>query len=81
MISAKTKARWDYYSVIEGAREEGEELGRAIGEALGEARGEARGAHEKAVEMAIKLIKKGLGLAEISELTELSITEIEKLHH
>ncbi len=71
MISAKTKARWDYYAVIDGAK--------IMGREEGEARGEARGAHENAVKVAIKLKNKGVPLAEIEELTELSIEEISKL--
>jgi predicted transposase/invertase (TIGR01784 family) len=71
MISAKTKARWDYYYAIDGAKI----MGREEGEALGE----ARGAHEKAVQMAIKLKNKGVPFEEIQELTELSITEIKEL--
>ncbi|HMI02011.1 MAG TPA: hypothetical protein VK541_05985, partial [Pedobacter sp.] len=71
MISAKTKQRWDYYSVLETAKEMGEEKGRAIGE--------EKGAHEKAVTVATKLKNKGASLEEIQELTELSIDEIKKL--
>ncbi|HMI04283.1 MAG TPA: hypothetical protein VK541_17475, partial [Pedobacter sp.] len=83
MISAKTKQRWDYYSVLETAKEMGEEKGRAIGEAigkaLGEARGQVKGAHENAVKVATKLKNKGASLEEIQELTELSVDEIRKL--
>lgn len=75
MISAKTKQRWDYYSVIESAKDLGEERGKVIGEALGE----ARGAHEKAVEVAIKLKAEGFNIGKIAELTELNATEIENL--
>jgi len=79
MISAKTKQRWDYYSVLETAKEMGEEKGRAIGEALGEARGQVKGIHEKAVTVAIKLKAEGFNAEKIAELTELTVTEIENL--
>lgn len=75
MISAKTKARWDYYSAIDGAKI----LGREEGEALGEARGRANGAKEKAVQVAIKLKTEGFSINKIAKLTELSITEIKDL--
>ncbi|WP_316810301.1 Rpn family recombination-promoting nuclease/putative transposase [Pedobacter heparinus] len=68
MISAKTKARWDYYAVIDGAkimgREEGETLGRADG------------AHEKAIEIAQALLAKNIDLGIISEATGLGQKEI-----
>ncbi|WP_169304311.1 hypothetical protein [Pedobacter frigoris] len=90
MISNRTKQRWDYYAIIEGAKEIGEAEGRAIGESIGEARGEARGEakgraigeammYEKAVKTARKLKDKGFLIEEIAELTELSVAEIESL--
>jgi predicted transposase YdaD len=83
MISAKTKQRWDYYSVMETAKEMGEEKGRAIGEALGKAKGKAEGkaegAHEKAIKVAIKLKAEGFNAEKIAELTELNVTEIKNL--
>ncbi|MBB5440100.1 putative transposase/invertase (TIGR01784 family) [Pedobacter sp. AK017] len=41
--------------------------------------GEVKGEHKKAVEMAHKLIAKGMPINEISELTGLSIKEIQSL--
>jgi len=79
MISAKTKQRWDNYSVLETAKYLGHEEGKAIGEAIGEALGEAKGAHKKAVHVAIKMKNKGASVEEIQELTELSLDEIKKL--
>ncbi|MBB5438486.1 putative transposase/invertase (TIGR01784 family) [Pedobacter sp. AK017] len=67
MISAKTKARWDYYYAIDGAK------------IMGREEGETRGAHQKAAQIAIKLKNKGVPFTEIQELTELSITEIKNL--
>jgi predicted transposase/invertase (TIGR01784 family) len=87
MISAKTKQRWDYYSVMETAKEMGEEKGRAIGEELGKELGKeigkelgkAQGAHEKAITVAMKLKAEGFNPEKIAELTELDVTEIENL--
>jgi predicted transposase/invertase (TIGR01784 family) len=83
MISAKTKNRWDYYSVIESAKylghEQGLSEGRTLGEALGKAEGKAEGIHENAVKVATKLKNKGIPIEEIAELTELSIAEITRL--
>ncbi|TKC09243.1 Rpn family recombination-promoting nuclease/putative transposase [Pedobacter frigoris] len=86
MISNRTKQRWDYYAIIEGAKEIGEAEGRAIGESIGEARGEAKGraigeamVYEKAVKTARKLKGKGFLIEEIAELTELSVAEIKSL--
>lgn len=75
MISTRTKNRWDYYNVIDGAKI----LGREEGKELGEALGEARGFHKKAVQIAIKLKNKGVRIEEIREITELSISEIQNL--
>jgi len=63
MISAKTKQRWDYYSVMKTEKDLSRE----------------EGAHENALKTAIKLKKKGASAIEIAELTELSLDEIEKL--
>ncbi|MNL34024.1 hypothetical protein D3C87_1559670 [compost metagenome] len=71
MISAKTKARWDYYNVIDGAKIQGREEG--------EARGEARGIHKKAVEAAQTLLARNIDLNIISEATGLSQEEIKAL--
>ncbi|MDR6783787.1 putative transposase/invertase (TIGR01784 family) [Pedobacter africanus] len=71
MISAKTKARWDYYAAIGGAKDEGEEIG--------EARGEARGIYKKAVEMASRLKAEGFNIDKIAEYTGLSVNEVEDL--
>lgn len=75
MISTRTKNRWDYYNVIDGAKI----LGREEGKELGEALGEARGFHKKALQIAIKLKNKGVRIEEIREITELSISEIQNL--
>ena len=46
------------------------------GEAQGEARGEARGITKALREMALKLLKKGMSINEIGELTGLPANEI-----
>ena len=83
MISAKTKQRWDNYSVMISAKylghEEGKAEGQAEGKALGETLGKAMGAHENSIKIAIKLKSKGLSSEEIQEITELSIDEIARL--
>ena len=48
-------------------------------EIRGEARGEARGEEKKAIEMAKKMLAKGKSLDEITEFTDLSKEQIEKL--
>jgi len=57
------------------ARDEGE----VRGEVRGEARGIERGAMEKAIRIAKKLFHTGMGLAEISDATDLSIEDLQKL--
>ena len=55
------------------------ENARAEGEAAGEARGEARGELKKANAIALKLLKKGMSIEEVIEMTEISVEEINDL--
>jgi predicted transposase/invertase (TIGR01784 family) len=58
---------------------EAEERGREEGEKRGEKRGELKGRMEGKREMARKMLRKGVDVLDISEFTELSISEIELL--
>lgn len=71
MISAKTKARWDNYAVMEGAK--------ILGHRQGLEEGEARGIYKKAIEMAIRLKAEGFIVDKIAEYTGLDIKEVETL--
>ena len=63
----RDKAIRDEKSIRQGGREEGREEGRK------------EGRKEKQLEIAKKLLKKGMTIEEIVEITELSKEEIEKL--
>ncbi len=69
------KMKYDYENCIEYAEEKGLAKGREEGEAKGREEGEAKGK----AEIAKNLLAKGLDASFISEVTGLSITEIEKL--
>ena len=75
----RMKGELDYNSNIEGARAEGEAKGRAEGEAKGRAEGEAKGRKESKKIIAKKLLKTGMSITEIAEITEMSEEEISKL--
>ena len=65
----------DYQEYVEVCEKRAREEGRAIGVAEGEARGEARGK----AEIARKMLSRGLDAASISELTGLSLEQIDAL--
>ena len=65
----------DWYSVIETAKKEGLKKGEAIGLEKGEAIGE----HKKALVIAKNLLKKGLSVEDVSEITGLPTQEIKKI--
>ena len=67
MISTKTKNRWDYHNVIDGAKIQGQEIGEALG------------AHKTAVKVATNLKAMALSTEEIAKATGLSVEEINKL--
>ena len=73
----------DGYSLIDTAnayvneRAVGRGIRRAIEEGIKE--GKEKGSTEEKINIAKKLIEKGLNIKEISEITELSINEIEKI--
>ena len=60
---------------------EGRAEGHAEGRVQGHAEGRAEGLAESSKDIAAKMIKKGYGLKEISELTGLALDEIEKLQN
>ena len=56
-----------------------EEYGYLRGKEEGEAIGEARGKKEKLIEMVNSMIKKGLTIEMIADISKLSVDEIEKI--
>ena len=71
----RDKAIRDEKSMVQGAREEGER----IGERRGEKRGRSIGERTKQLEIAKKMLAADMQVKQISELTGLSIEEIEQL--
>ena len=71
----REKAIRDEKSMVQGAREEGE----SIGERRGEKRGRSIGERTKQLEIAKKMLAADMQVKQISELTGLSIEEIEQL--
>ncbi len=65
--------------VVNTARAEGRDEGKKIGLEEGMEKGIEKGIEKKARETAVKLIKKGMSNADIAEITDLSIEEIEKI--
>jgi predicted transposase YdaD len=61
------------------AREEGEAIGIEKGEAIGIEKGEAIGIRKKAEETAIKMHRLGMSDTEISDVTGLSVADIQIL--
>ena len=72
---AMEKQRWDRAAEREYAREEGIEKGRKIGIAQGIEKGKEEGMEL----VALNMLKKNLDIALISEITGLTVKEIEKL--
>ena len=66
---------WDQTTSLNNARKEGE----AIGEKRGEKRGEKLGEKRSKEEIAKKMKQKGIDIGEISDITGLSLDEIEKI--
>ena len=58
-------------------KEQGEKLGREKGEKIGREQGEKIGRNAKAKEIVQKLLKKKMSLEEISEISGLTIAEIQ----
>lgn len=68
------------YASHQDGLQEGREIGRKEGRAAGIAEGRKQGKIDLQIAMAKKLISKGRNLAEVAELTELSIKEVQSLH-
>lgn len=68
-------ALMDFISGMEGSREEGFEEGMSRGKEEGKAEGEAIGKRE----MIKAMLKKGLAIEIIAEISKLNIEEIEKI--
>ena len=73
------KMKYDYENCIEYAEEKGLEEGLAKGREEGEAKGREEGEAKGKAEIAKNLLAKGLDTLFISEVTGLSVMEIEKL--
>jgi chemotaxis signal transduction protein len=61
--------------------EKGEAIGLEKGEAIGLEKGEAIGEWKKTIIIAQNLIKKGIAIEEVSDITYLSKQQIEELIH
>ena len=66
-------------SAINDALQKGEAIGLEKGEAIGLEKGEAIGEHKKAIIIAQNLIKKGILIEDVSDITGLSKKQIEEL--
>ncbi|BDR55446.1 hypothetical protein [Xylocopilactobacillus apis] len=75
MLNHIEKMKLDYESGLETQWT----MGRAEGKVEGRAEGKVQGKVEGKQEFARKLMNKGMSIQEISDLTDLSIEEIEKL--
>ena len=73
------KAYRDIHNAVDTARREGKEEGRAEGEAKGRAEGEAKGRTEEKLALAQKMKARGIPVADIAEMTGLSVAEVEDL--
>jgi predicted transposase YdaD len=71
-------------TIREAARREGKAEGRALGleegEVIGLEKGEVIGEYKKAVTVSKTLLKKGMNVCDVSDVTGLSIEEINKLN-
>ena len=75
----KIKGQEIMSSISQHWKEEGIEIGTQEGIRIGEALGEARGEVKRNIEIAKKLLSKDYSVSDISKLTGLSITDIQKL--
>ena len=73
------KHKRDAESVFNSALRSGEAMGHAKGLAKGLEKGLAEGEHKQAIESARKMLSKGYNEKDISDVTGLSVDEIEKL--
>ena len=78
---AELREKWemDYADTMVYGREKGLEEGRREGRQEGRREGKIEGARQKQLEIAKRLLKKGMKMEEIQEITELEKREIENL--
>jgi predicted transposase/invertase (TIGR01784 family) len=77
MLAEKREwARRDQVALIDDALEEGLAKGKAEGLAEGKAEGKAEGERSKALAIAKKMLDMGMPVAEIADITGLTIEEI-----
>lgn len=69
----------DYNTSIDMAHKEGKQEGRKEGEKIGREAGEKAGRKSEQLKIAKRLKEKGIELAEIMDITELTKEEIEKI--
>ena len=85
MAAAIRQEKWERDQVsyrkaaLRIGREEGRALGLAEGKAEGKVEGKAEGKAERSRELALKLKTEGFSLEKISELTDLTLEEVEAL--
>ena len=66
-------------NIINSTEERAEMRGREAGRAEGRAAGRAEGSQEKALEIAKNLLEAGMGVEQISQMTGLSVDEVEAI--
>ncbi len=73
------KYKLDMSEAKEEGRSEGINIGYSKGKIIGFTEGKTEGEKQRSVSIALKMLKMGKSVEEISELTELSVCEINKL--
>lgn len=78
---AELREKWemDYADTMKVGMERGLKQGRLTGKAEGREQGKIEGAKQKQIEIAKRLLKKGMKIEEIQEITELEKREIKNL--
>lgn len=79
IYEARQKAIWDYNSQMLAAKEDGFEQGRKEGLKQGKKEGIEEGIKESKIKIVKKLLKIGMDIPKISEVTELKEEEIEEI--
>jgi predicted transposase YdaD len=70
--------KWEAEKIAEGEKR-GEKRGEKLGKELGEKSGKKLGARDRSLQIAGRLLKKRMPIAEIAELTDLTIEQVQEL--
>jgi predicted transposase/invertase (TIGR01784 family) len=81
MYDRTLKAKRDWNNMLSYAKEQAKENGKQEGIDIGMVKGKEEGKIEGKIEIAIAMLNKGMDMNSISEITQLSIDEIQKLMH